>query len=147
MTATEFTPFASFGGGVLIGLSAVLVMVLLGRVTGISGIITGAMAGLSGQQGARDDWRGFFLLGLIAAPLLVLAAGGTITQTVPDHPLRMGLAGLLVGFGTALGSGCTSGHGVCGLARLSRRSFAAVLTFMASGFVTVFVMRHILGIF
>lgn len=145
--ATAFTPWASLGGGVLIGLSAVMVMGLFGRIAGISGITTGflgAVVPMTGAPGDRD-WRIAFLLGLVAAPLLLMLAGGTVAQTVPSSLGGMAVAGLLVGLGTALGSGCTSGHGVCGLARLSRRSFAAVLTFMATGFATVFVLRHILG--
>ena len=140
---TAFTPWASLFGGVLIGLSAVMVMALFGRIAGIAGITQGAMA-LPGA--AKDsDWRWAFLGGLILAPLAVTVLGGTVEQTVPDNLGGMALAGLLVGMGTALGSGCTSGHGVCGLARLSGRSLAAVVTFMAAGFVTVFVLRHILG--
>lgn len=140
---TAFTPWASLLGGVLIGLSAVMVMGLFGRIAGIAGITQGA-AGLPGT--ARDrDWRWAFLAGLIAAPLVVMALGGTVSQTVPDSLGGMAVAGLLVGVGTALGSGCTSGHGVCGLARLSGRSLAAVATFMAAGFATVFVLRHVLG--
>lgn len=141
--ATAFTPWASLLGGVLIGLSAVMAMGLFGRIAGIAGIAQGALA-LPGA--ARDrDWRRAFLAGLIAAPLAVTALGGTVAQAVPANLGGMALAGLLVGTGTALGSGCTSGHGVCGLARLSGRSFAAVATFMAAGFATVFVLRHILG--
>ena len=84
-------------------------------------------------------------ISLLAAPLAILAFGGSVVQTVPQNLPAMGIAGLLVGVGTALGSGCTSGHGVCGLARLSGRSLAAVVTFMAAGFVTVFVIRHVMG--
>ena len=139
-TVTPFTPLASTLGGVLIGLSAVLVMALFGRIAGISGITTGAL------PARRDDWgwRLAFVAGLIAAPLLVLAVtGAPVSQTVPTDLVAMAIAGLLVGFGTVMGSGCTSGHGVCGLARLSPRSLVAVLTFMATAFVTVLVLRHI----
>ena len=144
---TDFTPWASLAGGVLIGLSAVMVMGFFGRIAGISGIISGFLGAILPMRGApRDrDWRLAFLLGLIAAPLVVLLAGGTVSQSVPENLGGMLVAGLLVGTGTALGSGCTSGHGVCGLARLSRRSLAAVLTFMAAGVATVFVLRHVLG--
>lgn len=140
-TVPPFTPLASTLGGVLIGLSAVLVMALFGRIAGISGITTGAL------PARRDDWdwRLAFVAGLVAAPLLVLAiTGSPIRQTVPTDLLAMAIAGLLVGFGTVMGSGCTSGHGVCGLARLSPRSLVAVLTFMATAFVTVLVLRHII---
>lgn len=143
LTETTFTPWASLGGGILIGISAVMVMGLFGKIAGIAGITQGALA-LPG--GARDrDWRIAFVLGLMAAPLAILALGGTVVQTVPTNLGLMIVAGLLVGTGTALGSGCTSGHGVCGLARLSGRSLAAVATFMAAGFVTVFVLRHVIG--
>ena len=142
-TATEFTPWASLSGGMLIGLSAVMVMVLFGRIAGIAGITRGA----TWLSGAGDwSWRLAFVAGLIAAPLLVgVATGETVSQTVSSNIVVMGLAGLLVGFGTALGSGCTSGHGVCGLARLSARSFAAVLTFMGFAGLTVYVLRHVVG--
>ncbi|AXC49551.1 YeeE/YedE family protein [Paracoccus suum] len=144
---TAFTPWASLAGGVLIGLSAVMVMGLFGRIAGISGITAGFLGAIAPMTRApRDrDWRIAFLLGLIAAPPLVMLLGGTVTQSVPRNLLRMVMAGLLVGVGTALGSGCTSGHGVCGLARLSRRSLVAVLTFMAAGVATVFVLRHVVG--
>ncbi|WP_405401739.1 YeeE/YedE family protein [Paracoccus sp. Ld10] len=143
LTDTTFTPWASLGGGILIGISAVMVMGLFGRIAGIAGITQGALA-LPGAAGDRD-WRIAFAIGLMAAPLAILAVGGTIVQTVPGNLVLMIVAGLLVGTGTALGSGCTSGHGVCGLARLSGRSMAAVATFMAAGFVTVFVLRHLIG--
>ncbi|MCE7030181.1 YeeE/YedE family protein [Jiella avicenniae] len=139
-TVTPFTPLASTLGGVMIGLSAVLVMALFGRIAGISGITTGAL------PMRRDDWdwRLAFIAGLIAAPLVVLAVTGSpVRQTVPGDLVAMALAGVLVGFGTVMGSGCTSGHGVCGLARLSPRSLVAVLTFVATAFVTVLVLRHI----
>ena len=144
---TEFTPWASLGGGGLIGLSAVMVMALFGRVAGIAGISTGAMGALVPIRAAQDHaWRFAFVGGLVAAPLLVaLFDADAVQQTVPTNLLGMGLAGLLVGVGTALGSGCTSGHGVCGLARLSGRSLAAVATFMAAAFVTVLVLRHVIG--
>ena len=138
---TEFTPVASLIGGVLIGLSAVMVMALFGRIAGISGISRGAL----GLSGASDrSWRLAFIAGLVAAPLAVmLATGEAIEQSVPPHLVGMGVAGLLVGAGTAIGSGCTSGHGVCGLARFSSRSLAAVATFMAFAGATVFVLRHL----
>lgn len=144
---TAFTPWASLGGGVLIGLSAVMVMALFGRIAGIAGITQGALGGVIPLSGAAKDrdWRWAFLLGLLAAPVAILIAGGTVTQTVPSSLSAMAIAGLLVGIGTALGSGCTSGHGVCGLARLSPRSLAAVVTFMTAGFLTVFLLRHVIG--
>ena len=147
LTPTEFTPWMSLGGGILIGLSAVMVMALLGRIAGISGIVKGVLGAVVPMDGAPSDrgWRVAFVLGLFAAPLGMAAIGAPVEQTVADNLVGMALAGLLVGAGTAIGSGCTSGHGVCGLARLSRRSAVAVGTFMAAAFVTVFVLRHILG--
>ena len=146
-TVTTFTPLMSLLGGILIGLSAILVMAAFGRVTGISGITGGVLGQLSGGAGpfSRTDWRLAFIAGLVLAPLAFgLFTGGLPEQTVPTSLVGMAVAGLVVGYGTALGSGCTSGHGVCGLARLSPRSLAAVATFMATGFITVFVLRHII---
>lgn len=142
---TEFTPLASLGGGGLIGLAAVLVMLFFGRIAGISGIIVQALRPLAASLG-EWGWRVAFLAGLVAAPILASAVtGDPVVQTVSENVPAMALAGLLVGFGSALGSGCTSGHGVCGLARLSKRSLVAVLVFMGSAFTTVFVLRHIVG--
>ena len=128
-------------GGVLIGLSAVMLMGTLGRVAGISGIASGLLAGASDR-----GWRVAFVLGLVAAPLLLLWLHGHSGIGAPQvgWPL-MAVAGLLVGFGTRLGGGCTSGHGVCGIARLSPRSLLATVVFMLFGVITVFVMRHLLG--
>jgi len=145
-TITAFSPIWSLFGGVLIGLSAVMVMAVFGRISGISGI-TGSALSFVGPAASRQSdlgWRIAFVVGLVAAPLLFhLATGQTVAQTVPTSLMGMGAAGLVVGVGTAIGSGCTSGHGVCGLARLSPRSLAAVLTFMLSAGVTVFVLRHV----
>lgn len=139
---TSFTPLSALAGGVLIGLSATLLLWTTGRIAGISGIV----GGLLHPAAAELPWRVAFILGLIAAPLLYGVAGGT-TPTIavtPSLPLAI-LGGLLVGYGTQLGSGCTSGHGVCGLARLSPRSLAATATFLVVALVTVFVTRHVLG--
>lgn len=140
---TEFTPFASLVGGALIGLSAVLLMAWEGRIAGISGIAGRLLPPY--RDGAFPSRLGF-VLGLVAAPLLYVAVTGTsVLQTVsPNLPL-MALAGLLVGFGSVYGNGCTSGHGVCGLSRLSVRSLVATLVFMATGFATVFLVRHVMG--
>lgn len=137
---TEFTPMASLFGGILIGLSAVLLMALEGRIAGISGIASRLLPPYGGGLAPRLS----FVVGLIAAPFAVTLFTGLPTlQTVSSNLPLMVAAGLLVGFGSVLGSGCTSGHGVCGLARLSARSLVATLTFMATAFVTVFVVRHI----
>jgi hypothetical protein len=143
MMATQFTPLASTIGGVLIGIAAVMLMFFNGRVAGISGIVGRLL-----PPYLNNDVVGVaaFILGLIAAPLgYTLATGTPVTQTVSGNVLLMITAGLSVGFGTAYGGGCTSGHGVCGLSRLSLRSVAATAIFMATAFVTVFVARHILG--
>ncbi len=128
-------------GGVLIGLSAVMLMGTLGRIAGISGIASGLLTGASDR-----GWRVAFVVGLVAAPFLLQWLQGDAGIGAPQvgWPL-MAVAGLLVGFGTRLGSGCTSGHGVCGMARLSPRSLLATVVFVMFGVVTVFVMRHVLG--
>lgn len=139
---TEFTPIASSLGGVLIGASAVLLMLFHGRIAGISNIV-GRL--LPPYAGGEPGHAAAFLAGLIAAPLVYAAAGATITQTVSANVPLMIAGGLLVGFGAACGGGCTSGHGVCGLSRLSPRSLAAVATFMATGFAAVLLVRHVVG--
>jgi uncharacterized protein len=147
VTPTDFTPGMALGGGILIGLSAVMVMALFGRIAGISGIAKGVLGAVVPLGGAPRDlgWRVAFVLGLFAAPIAMALAGAPLEQTVSGNLAGMALAGLLVGAGTAVGSGCTSGHGVCGLARLSRRSAVAVVTFMIAAASTVFVLRHLLG--
>ena len=135
----NFTPISSVIGGVLIGLSGVLLWLTHGRIAGISGILGGLMA-------PGRAWRATFLLGLIAAPLLYASVVTIPARTVTAGPAMLVVAGLLVGVGTALGGGCTSGHGVCGIARLSVRSIVATLLFMGAGGLTVFIARHIVGI-
>ena len=138
----HFTPLSAAIGGVLIGLSVALLWLGIGRIAGISGIL-GAI--LRPQRG-DVAWRVAFLGGLVLAPLLYRLAGGelpVIAMTSSASAIVAG--GLLVGFGTRLGGGCTSGHGVCGMARLSPRSFAATLLFVASGVATVFIARHLIG--
>jgi uncharacterized membrane protein YedE/YeeE len=140
---TSFTPLHSLVGGALIGTSAVMLMAFQGRIAGISGIVSRLL-----PPRADDDAAGriAFLLGLILAPpLLIGLAGYPIAQTVSGNLPLMTVAGLLVGFGSVWGNGCTSGHGVCGIARLSKRSFAATAMFMATAAVTVFLARHLLG--
>jgi uncharacterized membrane protein YedE/YeeE len=141
---TEFTPWLSLGGGALIGASAVLLMATNGRIAGISGLTSRLFARSSDGEARGGSF--FFVLGLLlAAPLWLIVSGGWPQQWVPSNPLLMALAGLLVGFGATYGNGCTSGHGVCGISRGSARSIVATVTFMATAFVTVFVMRHVLG--
>ncbi len=141
---TEFTPLAALVGGMMIGVSAVLLMASSGRVAGISGQIYKVIAGDSGK-GQRCDAI-LFTLGLIlAAPLYMITTGAWPQQSVSDSLLLMGVAGALVGFGAAYGSGCTSGHGICGVARGSMRSILATITFMLAGILTVSLLRHFLG--
>lgn len=129
-------------GGVLIGLAAVTLMAGLGRIAGVSGIAAGALSAVRGDRG----WRLAFVAGLVVGPWLASLGGLRDSIGAPLVPWPwMALAGLLVGLGTRLGSGCTSGHGVCGIARLSPRSLAATGAFMSAGIVTVFVVRHLLG--
>lgn len=140
---TEFTPLMSLAGGALIGLAAVALMGLLGRIAGINGILSGLIALPNASDWA---WRVAFVLGLLGSPLIVLMIAGTLPElSMPVSPVMVGIGGVLVGIGTSLGSGCTSGHGVCGIARLSKRSIAATLTFMATALITVFVIRHVIG--
>lgn len=134
---------APLAGGTLIGASAALLLLANGRIAGISGILGGLLDGLLGPAARDRAWRAAFLVGLLAGPALYrLAAGHWPDVRVGASWPMLIAAGLLVGFGTRLGSGCTSGHGVCGLARLSPRSLAAVATFMAAAIVTVFLVRH-----
>ena len=138
----NFTPIASLVGGALIGLAAVLLMLLNGRIAGVSGII----GGLLGGDIADAGWRIAFVAGLFAAPFLyALFAGGMPAIDIQVSTPLMIAAGLLVGFGSTLGGGCTSGHGICGIARLSPRSIVATLVFMATGIATLFVVRHLIG--
>src|SRR5262245_26672359 len=140
---TEFTPIASTLGGVLIGLSAVMLMAFNGRIAGISGIVGRLLPPYAGND---VGGAALFVLGLIVAPqVYAIFAGAPFAQTVSANVAPMAGAGVLVGFGAGLGGGCTSGHGVCGIARLSPRSLVATAIFMATGFATVFVMRHVVG--
>jgi len=139
----DFTPWSSLAGGLLIGLAASFLLAFNGRVAGISGILGGLLAPVRGDRA----WRVAFLVGLVLAPWLYTALRGTPPEVaVQASPLLLVGSGLLVGFATRLGSGCTSGHGVCGIARLSPRSLVATLVFMAAGFLTVFFTRHVLGV-
>jgi uncharacterized membrane protein YedE/YeeE len=138
----NFTPWTALTGGILLGIASAAFILLNGRVLGISGIVGGLLAPRRGDIG----WRLSFLLGLLLAPTaLTLWAPGLIrVPRIDAGTLTLIAAGLLVGFGTRYGSGCTSGHGVCGLSRLSPRSLAATIAFMAAGFATVFVIRHLI---
>ena len=137
----HFTPWSSLAGGMLIGLAAALLILFNGRIAGISGILGGLLPPTPGDAA----WRALFLLGLVLAPF----AWGAV-RPLPLLHIEAGhgllvAAGLLVGIGTRYGSGCTSGHGVCGMARLSPRSVVATCTFVATGFVTVYLLRHVFG--
>lgn len=137
----DFTPWTALGGGLLIGLAAALFVLFNGRVAGISGIIGGLLRPATGERG----WRIAFLLGLVAAPLVYTLAAPLPAMRIDAGTGTLIAAGLLVGIGTRYGAGCTSGHGVCGLARGSVRSLAATLAFMGAGFATVFIVRHLLA--
>lgn len=142
MTPTEFTPYASLLGGMLIGLVSVLLMASHGRIAGISGIAVRMFPPYL-EDGAFG--RVAFIVGLVAAPMTyVLVTGALPAATITASTAILVAAGLLVGFGSVWGNGCTSGHGICGLSRLSKRSFAAVLTFMATAAITVFIIRHLI---
>jgi len=139
---TEFTPGLSTAGGLLIGIAAALLLLGLGRIAGISGILGSAVLG----RGGPEAWRWTFLIGLPLGAAAMAHATGTASTPldIPTQPLVLIAAGLLVGFGTRMGSGCTSGHGVCGIARGSKRSIVATGVFMGAGITTVFVVRHLL---
>jgi len=139
----HFTPLSAVIGGLVIGASAVLFMLLNGRIAGISGIVGGLL------YPVKHDvlWRVAFVIGMIMAPITYsLFAPLPTIQVDTDYPLLV-LAGVLVGIGTRYGSGCTSGHGICGISRLSPRSIVATISFMTSGIITVFIMRHLFGSF
>lgn len=137
-----FTPWPALAGGVLIGVATAMFALLNGRIAGISGVIGGLLKPVQGDVA----WRAAFVLGLIGAPLLYLLFSSPPTSQIDAGYGGLVIAGLLVGIGTRYGSGCTSGHGVCGLSRLSTRSLVATAAFMGAGFVTVYVMRHLFAI-
>jgi uncharacterized membrane protein YedE/YeeE len=143
ITETAFTPWQSLAGGGLIGLASVLLMLTLGRIMGATGILAGVLP--SGAS-AYQNWRVAVLAGMVSGPVAVLALTGQMPAVqVPVTLPMLLIGGFLVGIGVTYGSGCTSGHGVCGMARLSRRSIAATATFMVTTAVTVFVVRHGMG--
>lgn len=140
---TEFTPFISLFGGLLIGSSTVLLMLTLGRIMGATGVLAGFL-----QPASTSDWswRAALLAGMVTAPtLMTLVTGQPPTIQVPVSTLMMVIGGFIVGLGVTYGAGCTSGHGVCGMARFSPRSIAATVTFMIFTAITVYVVRHVFG--
>ncbi len=141
--ATEFTPWVSLAGGLLIGAASVLLMLFHGRILGATGILSGVLF----PSGAQDwAWRVMIILGMVSAPVVFLLFSGQFPdiRSVVTVPWQIA-GGFLVGVGVTVGSGCTSGHGVCGMARLSPRSIAATLTFMLATAITVYIMRHVAG--
>lgn len=138
---TDFSPFSALAGGALIGAAAAVLMLANGRVMGVAGIV----GGLLGEAGREVPWRLAFLAGMVAPAALLGVTGKLNLQGNGLGVGMLALSGFLVGFGTRMGNGCTSGHGICGLARLSRRSLVAVLTFMAVAGAVVFVRRHLMG--
>lgn len=140
---TEFTPFISLIGGILIGLASVLLMANFGRIMGATGILAGFIM----PSSMKDwTWRAGLLAGMFSAPTLYwLVSGSGVPIDVPVSTLAMIVSGVVVGIGVTFGGGCTSGHGVCGMARVSPRSIVATLTFMLFAFITVYVVRHVFG--
>ena len=137
-----FTPWHALAGGVLIGLATAMFVLLNGRIAGISGVLGGLLVPVRGDV----SWRAAFVAGLVGAPLLYALFAQLPRPQIDAGYAGLVAAGLLVGVGTRYGSGCTSGHGVCGLSRLSPRSLVATAAFMGAGFVTVFVLRHLIGL-
>jgi uncharacterized membrane protein YedE/YeeE len=137
----SFTPLASLAGGVMIGVAALLLMLTHGRVMGVSGILGGLIV----PSGKSDiSWRVLFVIGVLAGPFALMAVtGAPVERSAVASGFTLPIAGFLVGLGTAIGVGCTSGHGICGLARLSIRSFVAVGMFMTTAIITVYVVRHV----
>ncbi|NQV70539.1 MAG: YeeE/YedE family protein [Pseudohongiella sp.] len=139
----NFTPVSALIGGVLIGAAATFMLWANGRIAGISGILGGILFPVKSEI----VWRILFIAGLLSASLAYMFfSGASLDISVQTTPLLTAVAGLLVGFGTRMGSGCTSGHGICGIARISKRSFLATVVFIGAGVVSVFLLRHILGL-
>lgn len=139
---THFTPGSALLGGALIGLAVALLLLFKGRIAGISGIIGGL---LSAENRDEAKWRLAFVLGMVLAPLAYGLVATPPGSRIDTDWVTLVVAGLLTGFGSRLGSGCTSGHGVCGISRLSRRSLVATLSFMSTGFMTVYAVRHLVN--
>ena len=143
----DFTPISAAAGGALIGLASVWLLAANGRIAGVSNILHGVFVPPAAPEGPHEaQWRAWFISGLLLAGLAWQAAGAPVPLREGFPPGWAAAAGLLVGFGTRMGNGCTSGHGVCGLGRLSARSLAAVVTFMATGMIAAYVTRHVLGV-
>lgn len=138
---TDFTPLASLFGGILIGLAAVILMAFNGRIAGMTAMLGGVIE----PKNPDSPWRIAFLVGAITAPFIATLFGAEFSFASPTTGALLALGGVIVGIGVTYGSGCTSGHGVCGLARLSPRSLVATLTFMATTVVTVTIIRHVIG--
>lgn len=138
---TDFTPYASLFGGILIGLGAVILMAFNGRIAGMTAMLGGVLE----PQHADSRWRLAFLAGAIGAPMIATLLGAEFSFASPTTGVLLAIGGVIVGIGVTYGSGCTSGHGVCGLARLSPRSLVATLTFMVTTFATVTLIRHGFG--
>lgn len=142
MTIVNFDPLNAYLGGLMLGAAAMALYLLRGDVAGINGMVTGILKPIKGEV----SWRILFLIGLVLGGLLYRSYGGTLTQLEPAvEGYWVVLAGLLVGIGATFGSGCTSGHGICGISRWSIRSIAATATFMAAAIITVFIIRHVIG--
>ena len=137
---TEFTPMLSVSGGILIGLSAAAGFIFFGRILGISGIVARTL----NIDFGKGSWRAFFLIGLVGSPVVLSLVSPSPHRFEPMGPIPMMIGGILVGYGTRFGSGCTSGHGICGISRLSKRSIVATCSFMAAAVITVFIVRHVL---
>ena len=137
----HFTPWASLAGGLLVGAAAAVLILGAGRILGAAGLFAGVVA----PSGPLEMWRLWWLVGLIAAPVIARLAFSAPAPVFTTDAATLAIAGFLVGFGARLGNGCTSGHGICGLARLSPRSLVATGTFMATGFVVVFAVRHLVS--
>ena len=141
----HFTPWTSLLGGILLGLASASFILVNGRILGISGIVGGLISNMGRPKTGDASWRIAFVLGMLTAPALYMWVAGPVPATIDAGWGTVALAGLMVVVGTRYGSGCTSGHGVCGLSRLSPRSLAATLSFMAAGFAIVFLVRHVLA--
>ncbi|NMP15618.1 MULTISPECIES: YeeE/YedE family protein [unclassified Thalassotalea] len=138
---TEFTPYSALIGGAIIGIAAILLLLLLGKIAGISGIFAHTFS----RYPIQSSWQLFFILGLIAGPMIAAFFGFSLPNEINVQWSHVIIGGFLVGFGSRYGSGCTSGHGICGIGRLSKRSIVATVVFMITAAITVFVTRHMVG--